>query len=66
MARCPGIAVCGLAVVVASSGVPRDQALGRGLFELLVIGVPMAAGIYTLRTPLDARFGVTLLVLSVA
>jgi signal transduction histidine kinase len=62
----PGIAVCGLAVVVATAGVPGDQAFGRGLLELLVIGVPMAAGIYTLRTPLDARFGVALLVLSVS
>jgi hypothetical protein len=62
----PGIAVCGLAVVVAASGVPADQAFGRGLLELLVIGVPMAAGIYALRTPLDVRFGVALLVLSVA
>jgi signal transduction histidine kinase len=62
----PGIAVCGLAVVMASSGVPADQAFGRGLLELLVIGVPMAAGIYALRTPLDVRFGVVLLVLSVA
>ena len=58
--------MCGVAVVVAASGVPADQAFGRGLLELLVIGVPMAAGLYALHTPLDARFGVALVVLSLA
>jgi hypothetical protein len=56
-----GAVVCVLAVAVAASGAPADEAFGRGLLELLVVGVPMAAGLYALRAPVDARFGVALL-----
>jgi len=76
VARAPGTAatsltvagpiVCAGAVAVAATGAPTGQALGRGLLELLAIGVPMAAGIYALRAPATARFGVALVVCSLA
>ena len=76
VARAPGTAatsltvagpiVCASAVVVAAAGAPAGQALGRGLLELLAVGVPMAAGIYALRAPATARFGVALVLCSLA
>jgi signal transduction histidine kinase len=56
-----GVVVCVVAVWLAAAGVPGDQAFGRGLLELLIVGVPIAAGLYALRQPGNQGFGVALL-----
>ena len=61
-----GVFLCLGAVVVAASGAPSDAAFGRGLLELLIVGAPMAAGVYAVRSPANSRFGVALLTFSVA
>jgi signal transduction histidine kinase len=50
---------------VAASGAPSDAAFGRGLLQLLVVGVPIAAGLYAVRSPANRRFGTALLILGV-
>ena len=55
------VVVCAIAVVFAASGASPEAAAGRALLELLVVGVPLAAGIYALRSPATATFGVALL-----
>jgi signal transduction histidine kinase len=61
-----GVLVWVLAIAIAAAGAPADQAFGRGLLELLVVGVPLAAGLYALRAPVDKRFGIGLLVTAFA
>jgi signal transduction histidine kinase len=56
-----GALVAVAAVAVATSGAPSNAAFGRGLVELLIVGTPIAAGLYALRAPLSANFGVALL-----
>src|SRR3954453_18297391 len=56
-----GAMVCVAAVALAAAGAPSDQAFGRGLLELLIVGVPIAAGLYALRQPGNQSFGVALL-----
>src|SRR4051812_12071171 len=53
--------LCALAVGYAAHSAPADETVARGLFELLVVGVPVAAGLYALRSPRDARFGAILI-----
>src|SRR3954462_4535992 len=53
--------VCVAAVALAAAGASSDQAFGRGLLELLIVGVPIAAGLYALRQPGNQSFGVALL-----
>jgi signal transduction histidine kinase len=48
------------AVAVAAAGAPADAAFGRGLLECLIVGVPIAAGVYVLRAQVSARFGIAL------
>jgi signal transduction histidine kinase len=55
------ILVCAVAVLFAASGSSAEAAAGRALLELLVVGVPLAAGLYALRSPATAPFGVALL-----
>src|SRR3954451_2210649 len=74
--RAPGTVVAWLTVVAPGVGVGvvalaaaparAARALGRGLLELLVVGVPMAAGLYALRGPATARFGAALILFSLA
>src|SRR3954447_6308726 len=61
-----GPVVCLAAVVVTATGAPGEEAFGRALFELLIVGVPMAAGIYALRAGTDARFALALIAFSLA
>jgi signal transduction histidine kinase len=61
-----GATVSIAAVVTASLGAPADAAFGRGLLELLIVGVPIAAGLYSLRLGATANFGVALYVIGVA
>src|SRR3954469_242591 len=56
-----GVMVCVAAVALAAAGASSDQAFGRGLLELLIVGVPIAAGLYALREPGNKPFGVALL-----
>ena len=56
-----GVVVCVAAVTVAAAGAPAEAAFGRGLLELLVVGVPIAAGLYALRVPVNRNFGIALL-----
>jgi signal transduction histidine kinase len=55
------IVVCVAAAVFAASGASPEAAAGRALLELLVVGVPMAAGVYAIRSPATAPFGLALL-----
>jgi signal transduction histidine kinase len=54
------------AVVFVVQGTPADQAVQRGLLELLVVGIPLIAALYALRVPRTARFGYLLLGSAVA
>jgi signal transduction histidine kinase len=56
-----GTAVSIGAVAIAVAGTPEDAAFGRGLVELLIVALPIAAGIYALRAPAYSRFGIALL-----
>ena len=56
-----GAVVCVAAVIVAASSSESDAAFGRGLLELLVVGVPIAVGLYALQTRENTRFGIALL-----
>jgi hypothetical protein len=56
-----GALVSVAAVAVATSGAPSNAAFGRGLLELLIVGTPIAAGLYALRAPLSSNFGIALL-----
>jgi signal transduction histidine kinase len=46
---------------LASTGASGDAAFGRGLLEALIVGVPIAVGLYALRSPVNAAFGIALL-----
>jgi signal transduction histidine kinase len=53
--------VCLVAVAEAAAGASGDAAFGRGLLELLVVGTPIAVGLYALRFPGNTAFGIALL-----
>jgi hypothetical protein len=56
-----GVAVCIGAVALAAEGSQGDAAFGRALLEALIVGVPIAVGLYALRAPINASFGIALL-----
>lgn len=56
-----GALVCLGAVAMAVAGAPSDEAFGRGLLQLLIVGGPIAVGLYALREPVNKAFGVALL-----
>src|ERR687893_2834486 len=56
-----GVLVCVSSVALAVVGASSDAAFGRGLLQLLVVGVPIAVGLYTLRAPVNKLFGYALL-----
>jgi signal transduction histidine kinase len=49
------------ATVFVASAVPPDRALDRALLEALVVGVPVAVGLYAARYRQSARFGLLLI-----
>ena len=53
--------VCLCSVLMAAAGAPSDAAVGRGLLQLLVVGVPIAVGLYALRAPVNKSFGMAML-----
>ena len=55
--------VCVGAVILGATGASADAAFGRGLLEALIVGVPIAVGLYALRAPGNASFGIALLVI---
>jgi hypothetical protein len=61
-----GALVCVGAVALASTGASGDAAFGRGLLEALIVGVPIAVGLYALRAPANASFGIALLAIGFA
>ncbi len=61
-----GALVCAGAVALASTGASGDAAFGRGLLEALIVGVPIAVGLYALRSPVNASFGIALLAIGFA
>jgi signal transduction histidine kinase len=56
-----GALVCVGSVAMAVAGAPGDEAFGRGLLQLLIVGGPIAVGLYSLREPVNKSFGVALL-----
>jgi signal transduction histidine kinase len=59
-----GLAVAiagGAATVLVASAVPPSQALDRAVLEALVVGVPVAVGLYAARYRQSARFGLLLI-----
>jgi signal transduction histidine kinase len=56
-----GAAVCVLSVVFIVHSVPAEDAVARGATAALVIALPIAAGLYALRVPYNAGFGLGLL-----
>jgi signal transduction histidine kinase len=53
--------VCGIAVALVAHAAPREERFMRALVEGLVIGVPVAAGLYATRSERTFRFGLTLI-----
>jgi signal transduction histidine kinase len=60
------VLLCLSSAMVAASGAPADAAFGRGLLQLLVVGLPIAAGLYAVRSPANRGFGTALLILGFA
>ncbi|RKQ87037.1 histidine kinase/DNA gyrase B/HSP90-like ATPase [Solirubrobacter pauli] len=56
-----GACVCALAVSFVVQAAPADQRVARGVTELLVVGVPIVAGLYALGSPHTVRSGAMLL-----
>jgi signal transduction histidine kinase len=56
-----GALVCVGAVAMAVAGAPSDAAFERGLLELLIVGGPIAVGLYALRAPVNTSFGIAML-----
>ena len=65
--RCAAaVVLCIGSAGVAAWGAPSNAAFGRGLLQLLVVALPVAAGLYAVRSPANRRFGIALLILGVA
>ena len=56
-----GTLVCIGSVVMAAAEASSDAAFGRGLLQLLIVGVPIAVAIYALREPVNRSFGFAML-----
>src|SRR4051794_1469505 len=56
-----GALVCIASVAMAAASASSDAAFGRGLLELLIVGGPIAVGLYALRESANWSFGVALL-----
>jgi signal transduction histidine kinase len=56
-----GALVCVGSVAVVAAEASSDAAFGRGLLQLLIVGVPIAVGLYALRAPVNRSFGIAML-----
>src|SRR4051794_38990184 len=61
-----GAAVCVLSVVFVVTSVPAEEASARGILEALVVGIPIATGLYAVRAPRYERFGFLLIAVGFA
>src|SRR6478735_2643200 len=59
-------ALCLVSVGFVVYSAPADEAVARGTISFLVIAVPIAAGLYALRVPENARFGFALVAAGLA
>ena len=55
-----GAALTGFAVALVATGSDRDQ-VSRAVLEALVVGVPIAVGLWATRSPRHVRFGAMLI-----
>jgi signal transduction histidine kinase len=55
-----GAALCAFAVVLVATGTDRDP-VDRAVVEALIVGVPIAVGLWATRSPTDVRFGALLI-----
>jgi signal transduction histidine kinase len=60
------VLVCVASVAMATAGASSDAAFGRGLLQLLIVGGPIAVGLFALRAPVNRSFGIALLVVGFA
>jgi signal transduction histidine kinase len=56
-----GAVVCIGSVGTAAAAASSDAAFGRGLLQLLIVGCPIAVGLYALQAPVNRSFGIALL-----
>src|SRR5215207_9737992 len=61
-----GAGLCLVSVGFVVYSAPADEAVARGTISFLVIAVPIAAGLYALRVPENARFGFALVAAGLA
>ncbi|HET8757648.1 MAG TPA: sensor histidine kinase [Solirubrobacteraceae bacterium] len=54
------VALCALAIAETAATAPADSRWQRALLAALIVGVPMAAGVYGLMSPQTFRFGAML------
>jgi signal transduction histidine kinase len=54
-------ALCVLAVALVVSAAPADERAMRAFVEILIVGVPVAGGLYAARSAHNVRFGVVLI-----
>jgi signal transduction histidine kinase len=60
-----GGVLCAAAVVLVATTAPVEERLTRAVLEGLVVGVPLATGVYAMRSPRTVRFGFALLAAAV-
>ena len=60
LAASGGLLCLGAVAMVATSA-PSNAAFGRGLLELLIVGMPIVTGLYALRSGANARFAFALI-----
>jgi signal transduction histidine kinase len=56
-----GVGLCVAAVGLVATTAPEDERVTRALLQGLVVGVPLATGLYACARPSTARFGLALL-----
>jgi signal transduction histidine kinase len=56
-----GALVCIASVAMAATAASSDAAFGRALLQLLIVGGPIAVGLYALRAPVNRSFGIAML-----
>ena len=56
-----GALVCIASVAMAATTASSDAAFGRALLQLLIVGGPIAVGLYALRAPVNTSFGIAML-----
>src|SRR3712207_3347288 len=61
-----GALLCVASVAMAAAHASGDAASGRALLQLLIVGVPIAVGLYALRGAVNRPFGIALLVVGFA